>query len=265
MDAGFEKVGAAAGSQEVNHKTDCKHLFRALSGFLFAKRDGVTDTSDFVDQLVGGVYTGCKKGLAAFPEADDQVKRGARIFVNNCSSCHTVSPSGGIKVGPSLVDVLGRPVGSQSDFQNFAPGLRQSKGGYTYESDKDPNKKGYSEGIQRFIQKPSREEWDYVNGDFVPAKDMQSKGSLEQAVTTEEAIWTSALLCKFVFDPQGTIPGNAMGKKHEVVNSEGDFVAASAMKGSKGMPIEKWCPALIAFLAHTKRFANYTESDKGSR
>jgi len=56
-----------------------------------------------------------------------------------------------------------------------------------------------------------------------------------------------------------------MGKKHEVVNSEGDFVAASAMKGSKGMPIEKWCPALIAFLAHTKRFANYTESDKGSR
>eukprot|EP00441_Pelagodinium_beii_P035119 CAMPEP_0197628424 /NCGR_PEP_ID=MMETSP1338-20131121/6747_1 /TAXON_ID=43686 ORGANISM="Pelagodinium beii, Strain RCC1491" /NCGR_SAMPLE_ID=MMETSP1338 /ASSEMBLY_ACC=CAM_ASM_000754 /LENGTH=263 /DNA_ID=CAMNT_0043199405 /DNA_START=59 /DNA_END=850 /DNA_ORIENTATION=+ len=263
MDPGFDKEKAAAGSDEVGHDTDCRHMFRALSGFLFSKRDGVVDTSDFVDQLAGGVYTGCKKGLAAFPAPDEQVKRGARIFINNCSSCHTVSPSGGIKVGPSLVDVLGRPIGSQSDFQAFAPGLRQSKGGYTYESDKDPNKKGYSEGIQRFIQKPSREAWDYVNGNFVPAKQMKEKTSMEQAVSTEEAIWTPSLLCKFVFDPQGTIPGNAMGKKHEVVNGEGDFVAAAT--SPKGMTIDKWCPALIAFLSHTQRFAGYTSPDAGSR
>jgi cytochrome c len=49
--------------------------------------------------------------------------RGAEVF-QACAACHTLTPDGGNRAGPSLHGVFGRRIASLAGY-NFSPGLRQ--------------------------------------------------------------------------------------------------------------------------------------------
>ena len=114
MEDGDELVKVGVVLDEDSGKRDpdisCGHIYKIMSSLLFAKRDGAVDTSDFVEQLMSGAYDGCTSGVSKFPPANDSIRNGARIFVENCASCHTVGPGAGLKVGPNLGDMCQRPV-----------------------------------------------------------------------------------------------------------------------------------------------------------
>jgi cytochrome c len=59
---------------------------------------------------------------AAPPE--DEGSRGARLF-KKCAACHTVTPDGGHKAGPSLHGLFGRTAGSRADYP-YSEALRVS-------------------------------------------------------------------------------------------------------------------------------------------
>jgi cytochrome c len=64
--------------------------------------------------LERGVEIGVKKSLeTAFyvPEGDALAARGAAVF-GTCAVCHTLTPDGGNRAGPTLFGVFGRRVGS---------------------------------------------------------------------------------------------------------------------------------------------------------
>jgi hypothetical protein len=61
--------------------------------------------------------------------------------------------------------------------------------------------------------------------------------------------WTQERFCDFVYDPQGTIPGNAMGKKHVVLS---------------GFERRDWCKHLWSFFKHNKNFHSMASRDGGS-
>ena len=195
------------------------------------------DTDDFVGQLMKGYYDGCQKGANFLPPPSDDIRIGARIFVENCATCHTVSPGGGLKVGPNLCDMAGRPVASQVDFHHYSPGLRPN-GAYAAD-DKEVTHRGYSRGMLKYVLEQGG--WGNLTtgGDTLSEDDFVLKpgGSwtLKHGVTAylnqERTIdlvnpgeddlladklprWNKSRFCDFVYDPQGTIPGNAMGKKH---------------------------------------------------
>jgi hypothetical protein len=72
----------------------CHRIFKDMSGFLFAKRDGAVDTSDFIQQLMKGYYDGCTKAGARMPRPSIEVSthirhrpRHARTSVLWLSSC----------------------------------------------------------------------------------------------------------------------------------------------------------------------------------
>jgi cytochrome c len=50
------------------------------------------------------------------------VTAGRRVFFTRCAACHSPVP-GQNKVGPSLAGILGRPAGSEGDF-NYSPALK---------------------------------------------------------------------------------------------------------------------------------------------
>lgn len=63
----------------------------------------------------------------ALAQADDaattgDVTAGRRVFFTRCTACHSPVP-GQNKVGPSLAGILGRPAGSEGDF-NYSPALK---------------------------------------------------------------------------------------------------------------------------------------------
>jgi cytochrome c len=51
-------------------------------------------------------------------------ERGAELF-RKCVACHTVTPDGGHRAGPTLHDLFGRVAGSQPDY-SYSPALRES-------------------------------------------------------------------------------------------------------------------------------------------
>lgn len=58
--------------------------------------------------------------------------RGAGVFDEECSECHSVTP-GKNKKGPSLAGVVGRPAGSIADF-NYSDAMKAS--GITWSADR---------------------------------------------------------------------------------------------------------------------------------
>ncbi len=59
--------------------------------------------------LITGLLVGMSS-LAAHAAGD--AKRGADVFDNECSDCHTATPKGGNGKGPALFGILGRNAGS---------------------------------------------------------------------------------------------------------------------------------------------------------
>ncbi|SDM25966.1 cytochrome c [Franzmannia pantelleriensis] len=52
---------------------------------------------------------------AALPALADDVREGERVFRNHCFGCHALQ-EGVHRAGPSLFEVIGRPVGGLEDF-----------------------------------------------------------------------------------------------------------------------------------------------------
>ncbi|WP_445680807.1 c-type cytochrome [Radicibacter daui] len=69
--------------------------------------------------LLAGTLTPARADDAA--TAGD-ITAGRRVFFTRCTACHSPVP-GQNKVGPSLAGILGRPAGSESDF-NYSPALK---------------------------------------------------------------------------------------------------------------------------------------------
>ena len=78
--------------------------------------------------ITSSLWVGCS--LAAFPPsaiAAGDAATGKKIFEQQCAACHTAEPNdnGGVQ-GPSLIGVLGRPVGADKEF-SYTTELRTSK------------------------------------------------------------------------------------------------------------------------------------------
>eukprot|EP00811_Abedinium_folium_P003638 NODE_13347_length_1171_cov_2.984674.p1 GENE.NODE_13347_length_1171_cov_2.984674~~NODE_13347_length_1171_cov_2.984674.p1 ORF type:complete len:233 (-),score=53.46 NODE_13347_length_1171_cov_2.984674:364-1062(-) len=211
---------------EPEHLHDrCRNIFMEASSFLFVKRDGLNDTEDFLNTLTGGTYDNCKKGIATFPPASEAVNKGKSIFVASCSGCHTIQPGGGLKIGPNLCNIANRPVASQEDFQLYSCGTRdQTK----------TSMRGYSQGMT-----------DYTKTE---AGNCQAKG-LEGT-----PIWTQERLTRFIYDPQGEVPGCMMGKKHVTLQDLDDNVYTA----------DQWSHNLWHLFTHTTRFTEFVSKDAGT-
>ncbi len=84
-------------------------------------------------------------GTAATP-----VERGT-VLAATCQACHSLTPDGGARIGPSLWNVVGRPVASADGF-NYSEGLKAVRGRWTPEL------------LQQFIANPN---------EFAPGTTMQ--------------------------------------------------------------------------------------------
>jgi cytochrome c len=73
-------------------------------------------------------------------------KKGA-AFAKVCESCHDLKKGGGVKVGPPLYGVVGRPKGSIAGF-GYSDGMKAKGGDWSYED------------LNKFLTKPSA----YVSG-----------------------------------------------------------------------------------------------------
>ena len=60
----------------------------------------------------------------ALPASAGDVEAGAQVF-RKCKACHVVD-SAQNRVGPHLVDVIGRAAGSVAEFTKYSPALRES-------------------------------------------------------------------------------------------------------------------------------------------
>jgi cytochrome c len=60
--------------------------------------------------------------LVATPTQAADAQQGARVFEEECSDCHSVTP-GRNKKGPSLAGVVGRPSGSISNYK-YSDGMK---------------------------------------------------------------------------------------------------------------------------------------------
>jgi cytochrome c len=64
--------------------------------------------------------------------AGNEASRGAQLF-KKCAACHTVTPDGGHKAGPSLHRLFGRTAGSRADYP-YSEALRVSELVWTEET-----------------------------------------------------------------------------------------------------------------------------------
>lgn len=69
---------------------------------------------------------------AADPELIEDDSRGAKLF-RKCAACHTVTPDGGHRAGPTLYDVFGREAGSRPGYP-YSKALRESDVVWTEET-----------------------------------------------------------------------------------------------------------------------------------
>jgi cytochrome c len=82
--------------------------------------DGLVLTYDLQQDVDAAPAPAAK--VAALSPADDS--RGARLF-KTCVACHTITPDGGHKAGPTLYQLFGRTAGSRPDYP-YSVALRES-------------------------------------------------------------------------------------------------------------------------------------------
>jgi cytochrome c len=86
----------------------------------------------FQPLLISAVATLLLAGLAAFPterlaatQAGGDWDAGSDVFDTYCSDCHSVSPKGTNRKGPTLYRLMGRRAGTIPGF-DYSPGMRAS-------------------------------------------------------------------------------------------------------------------------------------------
>jgi cytochrome c len=87
---------------------------------MFDKQNLITATMAML--FIGGLTVGVP--LAALRAAGDH-EAGADVFDTYCSDCHSVSPKGTNRKGPSLYHVFGRRAGTVPGFQ-YSQGMAKS-------------------------------------------------------------------------------------------------------------------------------------------
>lgn len=75
---------------------------------------------------------GLLTGLTAQASDETERQRGERIFREQCSGCHSLTP-GEHRAGPSLADLIGRPAASLDDY-TYSPSLEQAEHDWTAET-----------------------------------------------------------------------------------------------------------------------------------
>lgn len=66
---------------------------------------------------------------AQMPIPDAPAPDGARLFRNQCATCHTLSAAEPPRQGPTLDHVIGRKIGSIADYR-YTAGYRESDGNW---------------------------------------------------------------------------------------------------------------------------------------
>jgi cytochrome c len=99
---------------------------RLLSG----GADGLVISYDLSEDAEAQTAALARVEPAATP--GDESSRGAQLF-KKCAACHTVTPDGGHKAGPSLFGLFGRTAGSRADYP-YSEALRASRLVWTEET-----------------------------------------------------------------------------------------------------------------------------------
>lgn len=83
--------------------------------------------------LCGGLLLSGTSALAQMPIPEAPAPDGARLFRNQCATCHTLSASEPKRQGPTLDHVYGRKIGSVEDYK-YTAGYRESADRWTDET-----------------------------------------------------------------------------------------------------------------------------------
>jgi cytochrome c len=61
---------------------------------------------------------------AGVPSAQPNAPAGEQVYRSACYSCHGLEPGGNTPAGPTLHNIVGRPIAAERDF-NYSPALRR--------------------------------------------------------------------------------------------------------------------------------------------
>jgi cytochrome c len=126
-DPALVATGGADGAVRVMRATDGaligehRNLFGPIWALAFTRQGtaiyygGLDDFATFQHVVPQAPFEPVEKGfpqrVQVTGQPDDPLAKGERQFARNCSGCHTVTPDGGNRAGPTLYNLFGRKAG----------------------------------------------------------------------------------------------------------------------------------------------------------